>query len=255
MLPIVDSNWSPASQNAATDCHIMRAVAVQAAMPNAEVDRNLAALSRHAQTPGLGGLPNGIAAYLDIAAPDAIVRIEEFTVSDRVLGVNVIFISESGSDAGLYNPCIDVLASNQASIDISGDVGSIKRFLKMAEHVPNKMNIVCNISRCTRADNLLTLGEWPSLINDLMAYENVAVKITDLPAGGFLAATDQLKHAIQRLAQSIGFARILFGSSATHTRLPDDRNVWQYFDAATRWASALQRDQLFRENTVCTYRL
>ena len=172
--------------------------------------------------------------------------------------MNVVFLSEldseADSEAVLHKPCIDVLANNQVSIDISGDIDSIKRFLQMTGHVP-KMNIVCNISQCSRADNLLAVGEWPSLIGVLTAYKNVAVKITDPPAGEFLVAVDQLTEAIQRLTSSIGFARILFGSSATHTKLPDDRNVWQYFDAATRWASALERDQLFRENTVCTYRL
>lgn len=254
MLPIIDSNWNPASQGAATDCHILRAVAVQAPMPNTEVDSNLVSLNRHAKTPGLGGLPNGIAAYLDIAAPDAPMRIEKLLSSDRVLGLNVVFDSESDCSADLHKPCIDVLANYQASIDISGDVESIKQFLQKAEHVP-KLNMICNISQCSRAGKRLAIGEWPSMIGFLIAYDNVVVKITDPPAVEFIKATDQLRQAIQQLASSIGIARVLFGSSATHTKLPYTRNVWQYFDTATRWASALERDQFFRENTVCTYRI
>ena len=254
MLPIVDSNWSPASQDAATNCHILRAVAVQSAMPSAEVESNLVSLEQHAKTPGLGGLPNGIAAYLDIAAPDALVQIKRLLLSNRVLGLNVVFNSDSDNDAGLQKRCIDVLASNQASIDVSGDVDSIKHFLQMTENVP-KLNMICNISQCSQAGKLLAIEEWPSLIDVLTTYDNVAVKITDPPAGEFIKATDQLRQTIQKLASSIGIARILFGSSATHTKLPDDRNVWQYFDTATRWASALERDQFFRENTVSTYRL
>ncbi|MEE9335466.1 MAG: amidohydrolase family protein [Granulosicoccaceae bacterium] len=254
MLPIVDSNWSPASQYAATDCHILRAVAVQSAMPNAEVDRNLASLNQHAKTPGLGGLPNGIAAYLDIAAPDALMRIEEYTVSDRVLGVNVVLNNASVINETLIKPCVDVLVSSQASIDISGDVENVTQFLKVAEHA-TELHIVCNLSCCSRAGNLLSIHDWPSLIRVLAAHENVAVKITDPPAGEFRPAVDQLTQSIQQLASSIGIARIIFGSSVTDGNLPDNRHVWQYFDAATRWASALERDNLFRENAVKTYRL
>ena len=254
MLPIVDSNWSLASQDAATDCHILRAVAVQVAMSNTQVDSNLASLSQHAKTPGLGGLPNGIAAYLDINAPDALTRIDEFTTRDKVLGVNLVLDGASEMDIGLITPCIDVLASNQASIDISGDVDRIDAFLKMTKHVP-ELNIICNISQCSRAGDLLTVEAWPNLISVLTVFDNVAVKITDPPAGELQTALDQLTQAVQQLAGSIGIARILFGSAANDTKLLGNLNGWQCFDAATRWASALERDQLFRENTVRVYRL
>ncbi len=257
MLPIVDSNWSPASQDAATDCHILRAIAVQTAMSNADVDSQLASLCQHAKTPGLGGLPNGIAAYLDITAADALKRIDEFIVSDRVLGVSVVLDAPSALDDSLIKPCIDLLASNQASVDISGDIDCIDTFLQKAKQVP-QMNIICNISFCSRAGNRVTLRDWPSLISVLRDHDNVTVKITDSPTGAkgnYQSAVDQLSQAIQQLAGAMGITRIVLGSGATAARLPDDRSVWQYFDSSTRWASARERDHLFRENAVRIYRL
>ena len=257
MLPIVDTNWSPTSQDTATGCHILRAVAVQAVMSNAEVDINLASLNQHAKIPGLGGLPHGIAAYLDVYAADAFSRVDELISNARVLGVNVVLASTSEMDTSLIKSCIHLLASNHASIDISGDIDSVDAFIKMAAQHP-QLQFVLNISQCSHANKLLTKDKWGNLASMLKAHGNVAVKLTEVPeASGaeFDKAVDQLAQAIAQLADSIGIKRIVFGSSSTETTLPDSRPVWQVLDAATRRASALERDQLFRENAVSLYRL
>jgi len=230
------------------------AVAVQTAMSNTDVDRSLASLVEHATTPGLGGLPNGIAAYLDINAADAVNRINEFIVSEKVLGVSIELDAVPNMEFSLIAASMELLATNQASVDVCGDINSIQAMLKMHECGP-EMSVVCNISQCTRSGKPITVNEWSSVASAFSAHENVTIKITQPPSGEYLVAVDQLTHAIRRLADSIGSSRILFGSAAKLDDLSGDRNGWQYFDAATRWATANERDQLFRENTVRVYRL
>ena len=227
-------------------------------MPDAQVDSDLVSANQHAKTPGLGGLPNGIAVYLDMAAPRALDRISHLLACDRVIGVSIVLGSES--DPTLFNACINMLASKHASIDVSGDVDKVHAFIKMTAQHP-QLQIVCNISQCSRANKLLTVDKWAALVTILAAHINVAIKITDVPSvpnisgDEFDQAVNQFSKAIMQLSNSVGFYRILFGSRSASTPVSCHPDVWKVFDTATHWASALERNQLFRENAVSLYRL
>jgi len=106
--------------------------------------------------------------------------------------------------------------------------------------------------RCTRADKSLALNEWASFASTLQAHRDNVIKITRVPVTPLVSdPTDshQLAAEIEQLVGVVGSQNVLFGSPI------DDQAVWQQFDAATRWASAHQRDQLFRQNAVSFYSL
>jgi len=212
MLPIVDANWSPSSHENAKGCHILRAVAVQAAMSKTGVDQNLESLVAHAKTPGLCGLPNAIAAFLDIQATDAVDRINEFIAYEKVLGVSTVLDDAFGKNAKLIAPCVDLLASNQASIDVCGEMSYIPALLNMEQCSPT-MSIVCNISQCSVAGKQLSVNDWPEVVSALASYENLTIKITQTPLCEFQAAVDQLTLVLLQLTDLVGVSRILFGSS------------------------------------------
>jgi len=123
MLPIVDTNWSPQSQKPHSDYHVLRAVAVQGVKQATDADNELTALSQHATTPGLGGLPNSIVAYWDSSAPNALQRLEQLSEIDRVMGVHMVLTSFESGDA--IKTGIEWLDTNQATVDVCGDTQQV----------------------------------------------------------------------------------------------------------------------------------
>jgi len=249
MLPIVDTNWSPQSHKPHSDYHVLRAVAVQGVKDLVDADKELAALSEHATTPGLGGLPNSIVAYWDCSAPDALLRLEQLGEIDRVMGVHLVLTSFEPSAS--VKTCIEWLATNQATVDVCGDTHCVEAFIKFAQLAPS-LNLVCDVSQCALADKPLAVNEWVSFASTLREHRNHLIKITRAPViriASEPADSSLLALEIEKLTSAVGIHNMLFGSSI------NDQAVWPYFDAATRWASAHQRDQLFRQNAVSFYSL
>jgi|GEM_PF-6761283 len=241
MMPIVDTNWSLQNQQPLIECHVLRAVAVQGAMGVEAADKEFAKLHEHATTPGLGGLPNSIVGFVDIDSDEALQRIEYLSGVDRVTGVHVVLQSKELNDSALK--CMDWLAAKSLTVDISGSVSGVVSFVEHAVKVP-ELRLVCDLSQCMQASAPLAMDEWVDLASRLRSQRDLAVKITH--ASGVV---DALASVIKQLLSHTGSQGLLFGSGSC------GRSFWQEFDQATQWATAQQRDQLFRQNGVKFYGL
>ncbi len=248
MLPLVDTNWSPACQNMTSDYHVLRAVAVQHDMSHAEAMRSLTSLSEHAQTPGLGGLPHGIVVCCNLIDSDATTKLHELIGSTKVTGVNMRLQSSCTLKPSPLQSCLGSLVKHGMSIDLTGDVEKVEQLSKLAHD--HKVPLVCDVSQCTRDGTSLNIADWPAIVTTLASNPFVYIKLTDTSALGNL---DQLAQAIRRVTELVGMHRIVFGSNVQSTNAVNGSIVWHSFDQATRWATAHERDLLFRSNAVRLY--
>ncbi len=265
MLPLVDANWNPSCLNITGDYHVLRAVAVQHGLPLNDAVNQHAHLLTHAQTPGLGGLPQGIVVSCNFFDHDAPSQLAELLQLDRVKGVSVRLEHSHVSQVGVLQTCLDHIAERQLSIDISGDI-------KMLTHLNTLMKnyaipLVCNLSTCTRDDVILNQSDWAAIAQAISDNPYVFIKLTNAllfesacEHSVDLAeqAADQsqnLTPVLHALVDCVGMHRILFGSAYQALNSEWVSANWRCFDLATQWVSATDRDSIFRRNAVQLYQL
>jgi predicted TIM-barrel fold metal-dependent hydrolase len=262
---LVDTNWNPSCQNITADYHVLRAVAVQQDLVLEDARSDYSQLIEHAQTPGLGGLPQAIVVTFDLFDYEASTQSSGLVSPDRIRGVGVCLSSSNKTQLDSLEAKLDLINKRQLSIDLCGDVEMLMHTVSLTKRYA--VPIVCNLSACTSQNEHLNCTDWPALAQALAGNPNVFVKLTNAifpephvnhasaANNSATAQSHDLTQAIQALVDCVGMHRILFGSASHSVNQEIICANWRCFDKATLWASATDRDFLFRRNAVQLYKL
>ncbi len=252
MLPVVDANWCPQLLEDNALIHVLRAVSVQSPMEFSDALASLETLSQYAETPGLGGLPQGVVLYADPFDVDARQSLLTLDNAPRVRGLHVQLDALQQSEQAQLSAAKEFLLERQWSLTLSGEIAQVSNMVSQFQG--SGITLVCHLAECSDVGQPLSFSAWPDFVQGLANNSNLQIMITSAPAESDLAGMQRFSDILKWLIKLIGESRLFFSSGR-----PDPHTaaipLWLRFDSATDWAGAGTRDALFRENAVRIYQI
>ena len=272
MIPIVDphaciSGEPQSLQNYLTqsqDFHILKMVAIQQPQEQSAASKEIHDLYSMSTKRGLGGFPNKLVAYCDLAKAGSVSSLCKSNLHGRLQGVNCQVSQDQSSATSIANHTaatgllsagnLDVLIENGMSLDMTIGLHQSDVPVQIAQQYP-KLSIILSL-QCWDITGDVSGVNLRSSMEKLSRNDGISIK-----AGSGLCCTAsqykaQLKKFLNLAVQHFGYERIMFASGNSDSSLAlSFAERWQSYVGITSAFSALQRDKIFRSNAVRIYKL
>jgi len=266
MIPVVDSNWHPSWMHSESDViHVIKCVYVQQPVEASAAVADIAEMQKLAQTPGLGGLPQGIVAWCDLGQHS----IDDFGKDSRISGAHISLVTAlAGSTvkssiaeelttetADQLQSCFEKLQRQNLSLDIeidSSQVASISTLLTECSNVP----VVLDLSEFAQNGLQIPINQKLRALKPLLALENFHVKVTGIDNDGLTESSDRSRAVMKELINQVGAERLLLASQTVkESKRSTHENMWSLYSDATKYLRAQDREKIFRGNAIRVYDL
>ena len=201
----------------------------------------------------------GVVAWLDLASPDALARLESLARHPKLKGVRCDAEREVANDWLLRDdlqPALRALAERELTLDLAVSTRHLRRLPELAARYPRLRFVIEHMAR-PRVD----LGQtepWGTMMRAVAACPNVWCKVSGLltPGVSVRAQTARLRPFAAPLVRTFGFERLMFGSDwpASAQAAPYDQTLAAAIEAVGPASDAQLRRFLGAAAAEC-YRL
>jgi L-fuconolactonase len=194
----------------------------------------------------------GVVGWIDLYGPKAIEKIEEFQQYLHIRGYRI----DIGKNSFPSREVMEVLETNQYSLDISVGVDKVAEFTKWIEAYPDQSFILRD---CASPDAKQPPSKkWESDIRALAKNQNLSCKLSGLFTNGNGKSWKPADFYpfLEILFDSFGTGRLLYASDWPFLLLSGIYVQWKsLLEKFTERLSLEDRDKFFGENAVSIYRL
>ena len=157
----------------------------------------------------------GVVAWLDLASPDALPRIERLAQRPKLKGIRCDLEREAANDRLLRDdaqPALSALAERELTLDLAVSTRHLRWLPELAARYPRLRFVVEGMAR-PRVD----LGQtepWGTMMRAAAACPNVWCKVSGFltPGVDVRAQTARLRPFVAPLVRTFGYERLMFGS-------------------------------------------
>ena len=219
-----------------------------------------------ADTPGNGGMPQGIVAYADLSAHDVGDLLAAHAKHPNVRGIRQIlnvhpdplydytgryFMREPAWLAGFA-----LLHSHGLSFDLQIYPAQMPEAAALARRHPDTAIVLNHTGMFVDRSTDKGWRQWRDGMRELASCPNVAVKISGLGMLDHRWTVESLRPLVLETIDAFGTERSMFASNFPVDRLYRDyATLWRAFEAIVQSASDAEKAALFRANAERIYRL
>ena len=244
---------------------VIKAVHVQAEVAPADAARETAWLQAVADDPAWGGVPQGIVAYCNLAAPDAADVLGAHSEHKNLRGIRQIL--NTSTDPRLRFTPVDrlndpawlagfaLLGQTDWSFDLQIYAHQMADATRLARRYPST-RIILNHAGMPHDRSPSGMVAWREGMRALADCENTAVKISGLGMMDHGWSTDSIRPFVLDSIEIFGTDRACFASNFPVDGLFSSFDtLWGAFDDITSGSSNDDRDKLFRTTAETLYRI
>ena len=246
---------------------LVKSVHVQAEVDHADPVAETAWLQTVADDPASGGLPSGIVAYADLAAPDVDEVLERHCAHANMRGIRDMLNFEPDTPRFCFATRGDLmqdpgwragyarLRAHGLSFDLQLWWQQMADATRLAADFGD-IQMILNHTGMPRLFDPEYLAGWRTGMRELAAAPNVAVKISGLCMFDRGWNTDSIRPFVEQTIEYFGVDRCMFASNFPVESLMSTYDaLWDSFSEITRDYSESERARLFHDNAVRIYRL
>ena len=244
---------------------VIKAVHVQAEIAPEDAVAESRWLQSLADDPNSGGLPQGIVAYCNLAAPDATEVLAAHADHFNLRGIRQLLntspdprLSFTPTD-WLNDPAwmagFALLAQHDLSFDLQVYAHQMADAARLARRYPST-RIILNHAGMPHSRSRDGIAAWIDGLRQLAACDNTAVKISGLGMMQHDWSTDSIRPFVLDVIEIFGPDRSCFASNFPVDELYSSFDtLWSAFSDITATASEDDRDKLFRRTAETLYRI
>lgn len=223
-------------------------------------------LQQVADTEGSHGMPNGIVAWVDLAAPDAEAVLEAHASFANTRGVRQIlnvhddklydYVGRHFMREPLWRERFALLHRHGLSFDLQLYPSQMDDAAALARAHPDTQFIVNHAGMFVDRDSVAGYRAWRDGLRTLAACPNVAVKISGLAMFDHRWTVESLRPYVLETIDAFGIERAMFASNFPVDRLFGTyAALWHAYAAIVAGASDDERAALFVRNAERVYRI
>ncbi|WP_175772965.1 amidohydrolase family protein [Paraburkholderia phenazinium] len=250
----------------AGEIEILKVVHVEANHDPADPVEETRWLQGIASAAGSHGMPNGIVAAADFAAPNAAQVLEAHAAFANTRGVRQIlnvhenklfdYIGRHLMRDSLWRENFALLRRYGLSFDLQLYPSQMDEAVALAEAHSDTQFIVNHAGMFVDRNSVAGYRAWRDGMRRLAGCANVAVKICGLAMFDHHWTVDSLRPYVLETIDAFGVERAMFASNFPVDRLFGSyQDLWQAYASIVADASIAEQDALFRRNAERIYRI
>ncbi|WP_133645205.1 amidohydrolase family protein [Paraburkholderia flava] len=250
----------------AAEIEVLKIVHVEANHDPANPVEETRWLQQVADTEGSYGMPNGIVAWVDLAAPDAEAVLEAHASFANTRGVRQIlnvhddklydYVGRHFMREPLWRERFALLHRHGLSFDLQLYPSQMDDAAALARAHPDTQFIVNHAGMFVDRDSVAGYRAWRDGLRTLAACPNVAVKISGLAMFDHRWTVESLRPYVLETIDAFGVERAMFASNFPVDRLFGTyAALWHAYAAIVAGASDDERAALFVRNAERVYRI
>ncbi|MEW6339293.1 MAG: amidohydrolase family protein [Pseudomonadota bacterium] len=250
----------------AGEIEILKVVHVEANHDPADPVEETRWLQGIANEPGSHGMPNGIVAGADLAAPNAAQVLEAHAAFANTRGVRQIlnvhgnklfdYIGRHLMRDSLWRENFALLRRYNLSFDLQLYPSQMDEAVALAEAHADTQFIVNHAGMFVDRNSVAGYRAWRDGMRRLAGCPNVAVKISGLAMFDHHWTVESLRPYVLETIDAFGVERAMFASNFPVDRLFGSyEDLWHAYASIVADASVAEQDALFRRNAERIYRI
>jgi predicted TIM-barrel fold metal-dependent hydrolase len=250
----------------AGEIEILKVVHVEANHDPADPVEETRWLQDIADEPGSHGMPNGIVAAADLAAPNAAQVLEAHAAFANTRGIRQIlnvhenklydYIGRHLMRDPLWRENFGLLRRYNLSFDLQLYPSQMDEAVALATAHADTQFIVNHAGMFVDRNSVAGYRAWREGLRRLAACANVAVKISGLAMFDHHWTVESLRPYVLETIDTFGVERAMFASNFPVDRLFGSyEDLWQAYASIAADASVAEKDALFRRNAERIYRI
>jgi predicted TIM-barrel fold metal-dependent hydrolase len=250
----------------AGEIEILKVVHVEANHDPADPVEETRWLQGIANEPGSHGMPNGIVAAADLAAPNAAQVLEAHAAFANTRGIRQIlnvhenklydYIGRHLMRDPLWRENFGLLRRYNLSFDLQLYPSQMDEAVALATAHADTQFIVNHAGMFVDRNSVAGYRAWREGLRRLAACANVAVKISGLAMFDHHWTVESLRPYVLETIDTFGVERAMFASNFPVDRLFGSyEDLWQAYASIVADASVAEKDALFRRNAERIYRI
>jgi len=250
----------------AGEIEILKVVHVEANHDPADPVEETRWLQGIANEPGSHGMPNGIVAGADLAAPNAAQVLEAHAAFANTRGVRQIlnvhgnklfdYIGRHLMRDPLWRENFALLRRYNLSFDLQLYPSQMDEAVALAEAHADTQFIVNHAGMFVDRNSVAGYRAWRDGMRRLAGCPNVAVKISGLAMFDHHWTVESLRPYVLETIDAFGVERAMFASNFPVDRLFGSyEDLWHAYASIVADASVAEQDALFRRNAERIYRI
>jgi predicted TIM-barrel fold metal-dependent hydrolase len=250
----------------AGEIEILKAVHVEANHDPADPVEETRWLQGIASEAGSHGMPNGIVAAADLAAPNAALVLEAHAAFANMRGVRQIlnvhenklfdYIGRHLMRDSVWRKNFALLRRYDLSFDLQLYPSQMDEAVALAGAHADTQFIVNHAGMFVDRNSVAGYRAWRDGMRRLAGCANVAVKISGLAMFDHRWTVESLRPYVLETIDTFGVERAMFASNFPVDRLFGSyQDLWQAYASIVADASVAEKDALFRRNAERIYRI
>lgn len=250
----------------AGEIEILKVVHVEANHDPADPVEETRWLQGIAGAAGSHGMPNGIVAAADLAAPNAAEVLEAHAAFANTRGVRQIlnvhenklfdYIGRHLMRDSVWRENFALLRRYGLSFDLQLYPSQMDEAAALAEAHADTQFIVNHAGMFVDRNSVAGYRAWRDGMRRLAGCANVAVKISGLAMFDHHWTVESLRPYVLETIDTFGVERAMFASNFPVDRLFGSyQDLWQAYASIVADASVTEKDALFRRNAERIYRI
>lgn len=245
---------------------ILKVVHVEANHDPADPVEETRWLQGVANEAGSRGMPNGIVAAADLAAPDAAQVLEAHAAFANTRGIRQIlnvhenrlfdYIGRHLMRDSVWRENFSLLRRHDMSFDMQIYPSQMEEAVALAQAHADTQFIVNHAGMFVDRSSVAGYRAWRDGMRKLAGCANVTVKISGFAMFDHQWTVESLRPYVLETIDTFGVERAMFASNFPVDRLFGSyEDLWRTYTSIVADASVAEKDALFRRNAERVYRI